>query len=216
MKPRYVECVELHATGGEKPRRRGSRARAAHPSTARARTRVRVVSPVATVSVGTRSRHTTHHVGSFFSRRIAETDKQAAKHVIFRPSSIAVRARYPNKPKVVARDTDITQRAATTTRHLAKLYRPVWEYLANHKPKAVLIKKWYGIPVRLTEIKASRSAFLVAKSAKSAKYGICLTVVASRKERYFAGIPGKTRVYPGNTRTFAWFRPRDHTDSRYN
>ena len=62
-------------------------------------TQARVVSPVATVSVGTRSRHTTHHVGSFFSRRIAETDKQAAKA---ETSSIAVWLTSPWPPHASA------------------------------------------------------------------------------------------------------------------
>ena len=89
------------------------------------------------------------------------------------------------------------------TGSVLKLYRYGSFWLI--KPKACTNQKVVRDTSCLTEIKASRSAFLVAKSAKSAKY------------RVFCGYTwGKTRVYPGNTRTFAWFRPRDHTDSRYN
>jgi len=70
---------------------------------------------------------------------------------------------------------------------------PVWEFLAN-QTRPSLIKKWYGVPRASRKPKRVRSAFLAAKSAKSAK---C---------RVFAGIPAKTRAFPGNTRTFAWLR----------
>ena len=45
---------------------------------------------------------------------------------------------------------------------------PVWEFLAN-QTRPSLIKKWYGIPRASRKPKRVRSAFLAAKSAKSAK-----------------------------------------------